>query len=351
MNTIYVAGLGSGDLKQIPLGVYNKLKNHKVIYTRTTDHPAVKELQQEGVRLHSFDSVYEKYNENFEQVYPAIVKELLRLAEVEEVLYTVPGHPMVAERTVQLLIESDATVTFLGGKSFIDDLLQVVKIDPVEGFQLLDAFNIHHDQIQTGQHVFIMQVFGSFIASETKLTLMEKYPDEHEICIIDAAGSKSESLQWVKLYELDRFEGIHNLRSVYIPPLKRDEQTTSFETLQYYIDEITAESGDIWVNQQTHQSLLPYLKEEIQELIEAFEKDDSDNIIEELGDVLMLILYHTNLAEKSGLFSFEEVLDGINRKLRRRHPHVFDGVEVNTVEEVEALWQNIKEQEKGNNEK
>lgn len=347
MNTIHVAGLGPGDLNQVPLGIYKTILKQKKMYVRTADHPAVKRFQEKGVQIISFDSIYEKFNEDFERVYPAIVEALLNLAENEEIFYGVPGHPMVAERTVQLLLEQDALTNLLGGKSFIDELFQAVKIDPVDGFQLLDAFDIHQDQIHTGQHVFVMQVFSPFIASETKLTLMEIYPDEHDICIIDAAGSESEQVKWVKLFELDRFEGVYNLRSVYIPPLLRDQRTTSFETLQYYIDQITAESGDVWINQQTHQSLLPYLKEEVQELIEAFENEDIENVIEELGDVLMQILYHTNLAEKAGIFSLEEVLDTINRKLRRRHPHVFDGVEANTIEEVDAIWQRIKKEEKG----
>lgn len=347
MNTIKVAGLGPSNLEQIPLGIYRTILSKGKVFARTEEHPVIKELESEGVTIHSFDSVYETYEEDFEVVYPKIVEELLHLAEKEEVLYVVPGHPMVAEKSVQLLIESEAAVEIVGGKSFIDDLFQAVSVDPVEGFQLLDAFDLNHDQVNVAQHGVVMQVFSPFIASEVKLTLMEIYPDEHQVAVVDAAGGSNEAVTWVALYELDRFEGINNLRSVYVPPLEQDERTRSFATLQYYIDQITDESGDVWVNQQTHQSLLPYLKEETQELIEAFENEDIDNIVEELGDVLMQVLYHTNLAEKTGYFSLEEVLETINKKLRRRHPHVFDGVEANTIEEVDALWQRIKQEEKG----
>ncbi|MFC6463943.1 MazG nucleotide pyrophosphohydrolase domain-containing protein [Marinilactibacillus sp. GCM10026970] len=345
MGKIEIIGLGSSNLDQIPLGVYRKIKQADKLFVRTKDHPAVAELQAEGVEMNFFDNDYEKFD-TFDQVYPAIVDKLIELAKEEDIVYAVPGHPMVAERTVQLLIESDQEVDVIGGKSFIDDMFQTLELDPVDGFQLLDAFDLSTDVIQTGQSVIIMQVFNQLMASEVKLTLMEKYPDEHQICVVDAAGGLSEQKQWMPLYELDRFEGVHNLRSIYVPALDRDERTTSFELLQYYIDAITGESGDIWVKEQTALTLLPYLKEETQELIEAYENDDIDNVIEELGDVLMQILYHTNLAENAGMFSLEEVLDGINRKLRRRHPHVFDGVEANTPEEVDALWQEIKKKEK-----
>ncbi|WP_225744685.1 MazG nucleotide pyrophosphohydrolase domain-containing protein [Marinilactibacillus sp. Marseille-P9653] len=345
MGKIEIIGLGSSNLEQIPLGVYRKIKQADQLFVRTEDHPAIAELQAEGVEMTFFDDYYEKFD-TFDQVYPAIVDQLIELSKEEDIVYAVPGHPMVAERTVQLLIESNREVDVIGGKSFIDDMFQTLEIDPVDGFQLLDAFDLSTDVIQTGQSVIIMQVFNQLMASEVKLTLMEKYPDEHQICVVDAAGGLSEQKKWMPLYELDRFEGVHNLRSVYVPSLNRDERTTSFELLQYYIDAITGESGDVWVREQTALTLLPYLKEETQELIEAYENDDIDNVIEELGDVLMQILYHTNLAENTGMFSLEEVLDGINRKLRRRHPHVFDGVEANTPEEVDALWQEIKKKEK-----
>ncbi|WP_080147101.1 MazG nucleotide pyrophosphohydrolase domain-containing protein [Marinilactibacillus piezotolerans] len=345
MGKIKVVGLGSSDMDQLTLGVYKTIKEADQLYVRTQDHPVVKQLQEDQVVMTFFDDFYEQYAE-FDQVYPAIADQLLTLSESKEIVYAVPGHPMVAEKTVQLLLASDAEVEIVGGKSFIDDMFQAVKADPVNGFQLLDAFDLSADVIQTGQSIMVMQVFNQLMASEVKLTLMEKYPDEHRICIVDAAGSMEESAEWMPLYELDRFDGVHNLRSVYVPPLERDQRTRSFELLQYYTDEITGDSGDVWIREQTHHSLLPYLKEETEELIQAFENDDIENIIEELGDVLMQILYQTNLAEKTGEFTFEEVLDNINRKLRRRHPHVFDGVKAETVEEVDALWQAIKKKEK-----
>lgn len=345
MGQIKIIGLGSSELEQLPLGVYRTIKQSDKLYVRTKDHPIVKELEEEGVEMSFFDEYYEKFS-SFKQVYPAIVEKLLKLSENKDIVYAVPGHPMVAEKSVQLLLESGKKVEIVGGKSFIDDMFQAVAIDPVDGFQLLDAFDLSHDEIQTGQAVIVMQIFNQLMASEVKLTLMEIYPDDHQVCRIDAAGSRYEKIKWMPLYELDRFEGVHNLRSVYIPPLKRDERVRSFELLQLYIDEIISENGDVWIREQTPESLLAYLKEETNELIQAYEQEDMENVIEELGDVLLQVLYHTNLAEKTGQFSLEEVLEVINRKLRRRHPHVFDGISAETTEEVNAIWQEIKKKEK-----
>ncbi|MER2063874.1 MAG: SAM-dependent methyltransferase, partial [Alkalibacterium sp.] len=247
MHTIHVVGLGPGDKDQMPIKIERQLKEAETIYLRTKDHPAVDELKAEGLKFESFDYLYEKMDKDFEKVYAAIVEELISLAGKNEILYAVPGHPMVAEKTVKDLLEKYPNVNIVGGKSFIDDLFQSVQVDPVEGFQLLDSFDLNQDTLNTGQHVIIMQVFNALMAGEVKLTLMEKYPADHTVAIIDAAGSSQEKIEWMPLFEIDRFEGIYNLRSLYIPPLDLDEQVTSLSTLQYYIDRVTDdEQGDVW---------------------------------------------------------------------------------------------------------
>lgn len=346
MGKISVVGLGPGDLEQLPMGVYRLLKSGEPVYLRTKLHPVVLELEREGFEFHSFDAVYEKNNQ-FEGVYETISTELIELADKQDIIYAVPGHPMVAEKSVQLLLDNKKgiQIDIKGGKSFIDDLFQAVKMDPIEGFQLVDALDLKQDELEVGQHIIVMQVFNQYIASDVKLTLTEKYPDDHVVALVHAAGSKTEKVDWLPLVEIDRMEGVHNLTSMYIPPLAQHDRTKSFQTLQYYIDLITGETGDVWIKKQTHESLLPYLKEETAEFIEAVKKEDDINMVEELGDILMQVLYHTNLGERSGYFSLEEVLETLNKKLRRRHPHVFDGVEVKNIEEVETLWQEIKAKE------
>lgn len=347
MGKITIVGLGAGDLSQLPMGVYEVLKSDQPIYLRTKLHPVVTQLVEEGLVMDSFDDIYEQ-NQKFDGVYEQVVRELLQLATQQDIIYAVPGHPMVAEKTVQLLLKEQdkVKVEIAGGQSFLDDFFTAVKIDPIEGFQLLDALSLNIDQLQMSQHLIIMQVFDAFVASDVKLMLTEKYPDDYQVALVHEAGSTSEVVEWKPLYEIDRMEGVHNLTSLYVPPLPLDERITEFATLQSYMDEITGPAGDIWIRDQNNQSLLPYLKEETAELIEAIEKDDLENMVEELGDILMQVMYHASVGEKEGMFTFEEILATLNKKLRRRHPHVFDGVTVNSISELDQLWQKIKETEK-----
>src|SRR5690606_36051107 len=134
----------------------------------------------------------------------------------------VPGHPMIAEKTVQLLLEqnmADVKVTIGGGQSFLDSLFTAVKVDPIDGFQLLDGTSLRLDDIHMNQHLIIAQVYDAFIASDVKLTLMEKYPDDYEVIIVMSAGGANEKLEKVPLFEIDRKTDLNNLTSLYVPPV------------------------------------------------------------------------------------------------------------------------------------
>lgn len=351
MSKITIIGLGAGDLEQLPLGVYRALKNASPLYLRTKEHPVMTELEQEGLQYTSFDSIYEKHD-GFEAVYEEICSSLLKAAEHEEVTYAVPGHPLVAERTVQLLLEraSDRGVTIQigGGQSFLDALFQALKIDPIEGFQLLDGTSLKKDDIEIKQHIIIGQVYDQFVASEVKLTLMDILPYDYEVFIVTAAGSKQEQIRKVPVFELDHEMELNNLTSVYVPPVT-DETILykRFSKLREIIAELRGPNGCPWDKKQTHVSLKKYLIEEAYELIEAINEDDIDHMIEELGDVLLQVMLHAQIGEDDGFFSIEDIIAGISEKMVRRHPHVFGNTTAETEEDVLKNWQDIKREEKG----
>ncbi|PLR83222.1 nucleoside triphosphate pyrophosphohydrolase [Bacillus sp. V33-4] len=348
---IVVVGLGAGDIDQLPLGIYNKLIQADVVYLRTREHPVVQALEKEGAVFRSFDSIYEKH-EQFEDVYHEIAETLFASTEKDPLIYAVPGHPLVAERTVQLLLEGGSSrgieIEIGGGQSFIDSLFQAVRIDPIEGFQLLDGTDLQKDALQITQHIMIAQVYDQFVASNVKLTLMELLPDDYEVAIVTAAGSANQQINKVPLFELDREIGLNNLTTVYVPPVAREEILyKQFSKLRQVIAELRGPNGCPWDKKQTHQSLKKYLIEESYELIEAINLNDIDNIIEELGDVLLQVMLHAQIGEDEGYFSITDVIEGITAKMIRRHPHVFAEINADTEAEVLKNWQKIKEQEKG----
>ena len=346
---IEVIGLGAGDIDQLPLGIYRKLTEQKLpTYLRTLDHPVLAALKEEGVNFTSFDSVYEDYDQ-FEQVYHTIVTRLIEAAtEAGVILYAVPGHPMLAEKTVQLLLEqNDVEVEILGGQSYLDALFASLRIDPIEGFQFLDGTNFQRSQINYQNHIIFCQVYDGFIASEVKLTLLEDLSPDHPVTIADAVGSKQEKVQTIPLVELDQSVVLSNLTSIYVPPVSSAQLNHQFFRLREVISELRGPNGCPWDKKQTHLTLRKYLIEEAYELIDAINQEDDDAIIDELGDVLLQVMLHSQIGEDLGYFTIDEVIQAITEKMIRRHPHVFGTVEVNGEQDVLTNWDKIKATEKG----
>ncbi|ARK24968.1 nucleoside triphosphate pyrophosphohydrolase [Sporosarcina sp. P37] len=350
MNKITVIGLGASDLEQLSLGTYRLLKQADHLFVRTEEHPVVKELRSEGLKMNSFDAIYEA-NDAFEDVYQQIVEKLLEMSMQQPITYAVPGHPLVAERTVQLLIEKERAgeieLHIAGGSSFLDPIFTALRIDPIEGFQLLDGTDLKRDDVRMDQHVLIGQVYDAFVASDVKLSLMEKYPDDHTVTIVTSAGSQDESLTEVPLFELDRVVALNNLTTVYVPPLPdREQRLKEWSSFREIIAALRAPDGCPWDREQTHESLKRYVIEESFELIQAIDEEDDESIIEELGDVLLQVFLHAQIGEDNGYFSMEDVLETVGAKMIRRHPHVFAQTKADTTDDVLTNWQAIKEQEK-----
>lgn len=349
MNKVTVLGLGAGDFNQLPMGVYRQLKATKKLFVRTMDHPVINELKEEQIEFISFDNVYEKHD-HFLPVYEEITETLVQAAQNADVTYAVPGHPLVAEMTVQLLVQAERdgriNLSIEGGQSFIDAIFGALRIDPIDGFQLVDGstFSIHH--VNMNNHLLIAQVYDQISASNVKLTLMEKYDAEYPVTIVTAAGSADELLQTVPLFELDHVATINNLTTVYVPPVNNPlEATKEWSTLREIMAKLRGNEGCEWDKAQTHESLKRYLLEEVHEALQAVDEDDPDHIIEEFGDLLMIVFMNAQIGEDEGFFNLEDLIEGITTKMIRRHPHVFSDVTVNSVEEINANWEKIKKEE------
>lgn len=350
---ITVVGLGSGDENQLTLGVVRKLEQASRLYLRTDKHPAVQLLQERGIRYASFDSVYEQ-QASFAEVYERIAAELIRLAKeaADEVVYAVPGHPFVAERTTRLLRErcpqENITFSAIGGESFLDQVFLRFGLDPIEGFQLLDGTDLQPATLNPRLHTVIAQVYDSLTASEVKLTLMEMYPDDYLVTVGHALGvSGEERIEQVPLYELDRIQGYGNLSLVWVPraesgrPLNR-----TFERLHEIVRILRSPEGCPWDREQTHQSIRKNLIEETYEVIETIDEDDPEHMCEELGDLMLQVMLHAQMEEEEGTFNVFDVIEGLNEKLIRRHPHVFGASGAGDADEALANWNEVKAEEK-----
>ncbi|WP_042171266.1 nucleoside triphosphate pyrophosphohydrolase [Paenibacillus gorillae] len=354
-HSITVVGLGSGDSDQLTLGVWRRLQSAERLYVRTEHHPVMALLREENLAFTSFDGVYEQHA-TFPEVYEAIAQQLIDEASTgESVLYAVPGHPMVAERTVQLLrercLQAGITLEILGGESFLDQAFVRLGFDPIEGFALLDAAELQASQLQPRVHTLIGQVYDAFTASDVKLALMERYPDDFEVVVGHALGvAGEETIVKVPLYELDRTEGFGNLSLIWVP---RTEQAAvlnrSFDRLHEIVAILRSPEGCPWDREQTHQSIRKNFIEELYEALEAIDNDDPDGMREEFGDVVLQVMLHSQMEEENGAFSVYDVIESLNEKLIFRHPHVFGDRDANDADEALGNWEQMKAEEKKRN--
>lgn len=351
---ITVVGLGSGDESQLTLGIWNKLNSAARIYLRTEKHPVVAFLSKNNIKYQTFDALYEKGN-SFPEVYEAIASELLQIAkqELAEIIYAVPGHPMVAEATVGLLRErceeQSVELHVLGGESFLDQVFLRLGFDPIEGVQVLDGTStISSALIHPEMHLIIAQVYNAMVASEVKLSLMEVYPDDYPVKVAHALGvDKQEQVTTVPLYELDRVAGYGNLSLIWVPRSDDDQlKTRSFARLQDIVRILRSPGGCPWDREQTHLSLRKNLIEETYEVLETLDDDDPVGMCEELGDLLLQVMMHSQIEEEAGAFNIRDVIGGLNEKLLRRHPHVFGDRKADNAAEALATWKDMKLEEK-----
>lgn len=352
---ITVVGLGSGDENQLTMGVWRTLQQAEHLYLRTADHPVVAFFDDQQLNYQTFDHYYEQCA-TFDDVYDKITSELVAKATAVDgahIVYAVPGHPMVAEATTQLLKEKCADrvkLTIISGESFLDQAFLRLGFDPIDGFQLLDGGELHASLLQPAIHTIITQVYDRLLASDVKLTLMEHYPDDHSITVAHSLGVLGEEqVLTMPLYDIDRHDGYGNRSLIWIPPTESDViRNRQFSRLQEIITLLRSPEGCPWDQEQTHESIRENLIEETYEVLEAIDDDDPDAMCEELGDLLMQIMLHAEMEAEQGTFTITDVIANLNEKLIRRHPHVFANKEVGDAEEALQSWQQIKAEERAN---
>ena len=350
MGQITIVGLGPGDFGLITLDTWEKITNTDKLILRTAIHPTVEQLDKRNVQYTSCDEFYEQ-GASFDEVYNSIADKLITEANNGfDVVYAVPGSPLVAERTVVIIREkakqANVALNILPGMSFMEVLYQRLNIDPIDGLTILDACDLENLPSEMPSAMVITQVYNQHVASDTKLTLMENYPEDYPVTFIRNLSLEDEEIREIPLYELDRQPNIDHLTSLYIGKMPKKQTTFDLSPLEDVIKTLRSPGGCPWDIVQTHKSLRRNLIEEVYEVIEAIDLEDQDLLCEELGDLLMQIVFHARMAEESQLFSMQDVIDGITEKLIRRHPHVFGDVSVKDAGEVLLNWEAIKQAEK-----
>ncbi|MDY6876809.1 MAG: nucleoside triphosphate pyrophosphohydrolase [Chloroflexota bacterium] len=350
MCPITIIGLGPGDPRYLTQEAWSVLEVVGEIWLRTKHHPIMPGLPPH-LTLHSFDYLYEEA-EDFAQVYETIASEMLRLGQRPEgVVYAVPGHPLVGEASVRLILqraeEAGLAVHVVEGLSFIEPTLTLLRTDVLAGLQVYDAVELaarYHPPLNPDLPALVGQLYSRVLATDVKLTLMNQYPYEHKVALVHEAGTPEQHVVRLPLYELDRQDDIAHMTALYVPPLPG---VSGFEGLQDTVAHLRAPDGCPWDREQTHDSLRAGLLEEAYEVVAAIDAGDVQALQEELGDLMLQILLHVQIATEEDEFQMAQVIADIDAKLKHRHPHVWGGQRVKGTGDVLRRWEELKREEKG----
>jgi len=364
---IVVVGLGPGGHDHVTDETRREIERLPRRYLRTSIHPSA-DLVPEA---HSFDHLYETAA-TFDEVYRQIADNLRAQAiEHGEILYAVPGSPLILERTVRhLRALGDVDCDIRPAMSFLDVAWSRLGIDPIEaGVRLVDGHEFA--TAAAGEHgpLLVAHTHANWVLSDIKLAVDSAAGDEL-VTILQALGTDDERVVETTWAELDRTIEADHLTSIWIPHLAAP---VGAAYVRFHQLTRTLREQCPWDIEQTHQSLVPHLLEETYEVVDAIralEIDDGDefdgdrddqsdgesddvgdpdaDLIEELGDLLYQIEFHATIAEQEGRFTIADVATGIHDKLVRRHPHVFGdlvGSDLDT-DAVLSNWDDIKREEK-----
>lgn len=349
---VVVIGLGPGDEQYVTEHTRAEIARVPQRFVRTSRHPCA-HLVADAT---AFDPIYEQAD-TFAAVYAEIVERLVAAAVAHgEVLYAVPGSPLVLEHTVRA-IGADPRVRCIvhPAMSFLDLVWARLGIDPVEAHvTLVDGHTFAVDAAALGGPLLVAHTHANWVLSDIKLAAEGASGDE-PVVILQRLGTAHEAVVNTTWAELDRTVEADHLTCVYIPHLAAP---VAGELARFHQLARTLREQCPWDREQTHHSLVRHLLEEAYEVIDAlatYSSDDPDSdaaLIEELGDLLYQIEFHAVIAEQEGRFTMADVARGIHDKLVRRHPHVFgdvtaaDGGQLDT-DTVLTNWEAIKRAEKG----
>jgi len=278
----------------------------------------------------------------------ATVQAVLELGRRPEgVVFAVPGHPLVGNATAAALLDAcrqeGLPCRVVAGVSLLDAACEALGIDAVAvGVQLVDPREARPDP---GRPALVTPLPAASLLPVLRDKLLDLYPPDHAVVVVSTAVSPLRPHE-LPLGDLGEAALPDGPGCLYLPALPPERNFRTFGGLEGIVHRLRGPGGCPWDRAQTHESLRRFLLEEAYETLAALDEGDPAKLREELGDLLLQILLHTEIAIESGEFRLADVVEGIGRKLVRRHPHVFGDVKVETPEQVVDNWEAIKRDER-----
>ncbi len=337
MGGITIVGTG-WDKGQLTLQAAEILKSGARVILHTDHCGCAVWLSENGVAYASLDALYERC-EDFDEHARAAADAVLSAADAGDVVYAVPD---VRDRSAQLLMLSERSPR-----------PAVVAGPPAEGALLalcggetgfVEASDWESFHLTARENCLIRELDSRELACEVKLRLMEVYPEGNDIWVLNGGEAPAA----LPLFELDRLARYDHRTCALIPAQRDVTRLERFdaEHLNEIMRLLCGPDGCPWDRVQTHETLRTCMLEEAYEVIDAIDEGDMDHLCDELGDVMMQVAIHGEIARLHGEFDVSDIATAICEKLIRRHTHVFGSDSAADADEVLALWNRNKRAER-----
>lgn len=327
------------ELGLMQLRAVEALGSADTVVLQTTQAPVAEEIAVRARAVESLDPLFEQA-EDFASLYARGAEQIL--AAPGKVVFCCLGAP--ADNGFVAALKEHTEVLFLGGGDPVREALTLAGGGlPAASYTVADARTLSTSPIATDRTLVVTGIDDPYQAAAVKLTLTEYYPEQLEVTLVMETG-----VEHMTLRELDLRRSWGSGAVLVVRPLDLlEKERFTYYDLVEIMKRLRAPDGCPWDGEQTHRSLTPYLIEEAYETAQAVADGDMPALCDELGDVLLQVIFHAEIGRLAGEFGEMDVTTAESAKMIRRHPHVFGEVQVSGSGDVLRNWDAIKRDEKG----
>ncbi len=330
----------------ISLAARDAILGAQKLFLQTASHPSAAWILSEGIPYESMDALYRESGD-FDALNAAIADRLTSCGS--DAVYAAPGRgagTAMKAALVKAARERGVTLAFLPGSGCAEAALaQLPELTPSDA-RIIEATALPRP-VDPYVTLCVEEIDTAVRAAAVKLALAEYYPDDYGVFFFHMDESGAYGMRAIPLFELDRQKAYFAADALVVPAARFERLSRhGLEGLTGVMERLRAPGGCPWDAEQTHESLKKSLLEETHEVLDAIERRDMDALCEELGDLLLQIVFHAQIEAEVREFTVRDVTTGIVNKLVYRHPHVFGEVKVDGAAQVLANWEQLKKKEK-----
>ncbi len=359
MGELYIAGAGRGDPQSLRLLLKRELSGGEAVICHLVPPHVRSAVAEGGCRVLELEGAGMEggSHEAPERAGKAVVEEVLKRARIEgRCAFLLPGRPWEGNSLYARLRlqapEEGVSLRVLRGEDIWGALMEQLAFEREKkqeaavfgsGIVLFDLYRLEELREPPRGDLLIANAAGAGHLRYAQKRLARYYTEDHEVSLLQFDRDGRPFLAGTASLEgMEELRPLHCWSFLPLPPSLRYTPGD----LVYLMERLRAPGGCPWDREQDHVSLKPYLLEEAYEVLGAIDQGDDAELCEELGDLLLQVAFHSQVAAEKGAFSLWDVVTGITSKIYRRHPHVFQQEVAEDAREVSRKWQEIKRGEK-----